>query len=105
LINLFLPLVLKGSAKKVISISTGMADDDLIAKYDVDVSAPYSIGKAALNTAIAKFSAAHRKDGVLFISISPGLVDTGHQDESELCQNAMDSPSCRLTNHANSDTG
>ncbi len=61
----------------MVAISSGMADLDLIAKYDVDAGAPYSISKGALNIAVAKFSAQYRVQGVLFMSISPGLVDTG----------------------------
>lgn len=76
LFNLVIPLVLKGNAKKVIAISSGVADDVLTAKYDLESSAPYAISKAGLNTAVAKFSAQYRKDGVLFLSISPGVVDT-----------------------------
>lgn len=72
-----MPLVLKGSVKKVITISSGMADPDFVAKYKITSSAPYSISKAAMNVAVAKFSAQYSKDGVLFMSISPGLVDTG----------------------------
>jgi NAD(P)-dependent dehydrogenase (short-subunit alcohol dehydrogenase family) len=78
LFNLFLPLIRIGSAKKVIAISTGMADLDLIAKYDVHMGGPYSISKAALNAAVAKYSAQSRKEGILFMAISPGLVETGH---------------------------
>lgn len=77
LFTLFLPLILRGSAKKVVAISSGMADCDLIAKYDVDPAAPYSISKAALNVMIAKFSAQYREQGVLFLAISPGVIDTG----------------------------
>lgn len=80
LINLYLPLILKGTAKKVIAISTGMADIDMIAKFGVTNAAPYSISKAALNAAIAKFSAQYSGQGVLFMSISPGLVNTGGYD-------------------------
>jgi NAD(P)-dependent dehydrogenase (short-subunit alcohol dehydrogenase family) len=76
LFNLYVPLVLKGRVKKVIAISTGMADNDLVAKYDLDPAAPYSISKAALNAAVAKFAAQYRKDGVLFMSICPGVVAT-----------------------------
>jgi NAD(P)-dependent dehydrogenase (short-subunit alcohol dehydrogenase family) len=77
LFTLFLPLILRGSAKKVVAISSGMADWDLIAKYDIDAAAPYSISKAALNVATAKFSAQYSEKGVLFLAISPGVIDTG----------------------------
>jgi NAD(P)-dependent dehydrogenase (short-subunit alcohol dehydrogenase family) len=81
LFNLFLPLLQKGSVKKVIAISTGMADIELIRKYEIDIGGPYSISKAALNAAVAKYSAQYQKDGILFMSISPGLVDTGHHTD------------------------
>lgn len=76
LFNLYIPLVLKGRIKKVIAISTGMADIDLTAKYDIEGSAPYSISKAALNAAVTKFAAQYRKEGVLFMAICPGMVAT-----------------------------
>lgn len=80
LYNLFLPLILKGSVKKVIVISSGLGDQDLAAQYDLDVASLYSISKAAMNMATAKFSAQYRKEGVLFLSICPGMVDVGRYD-------------------------
>ncbi|KAH8697005.1 hypothetical protein BGW36DRAFT_377747 [Talaromyces proteolyticus] len=77
LFNLFTPLILKGEAKKVIAISSGHADLNITAKFNIDVSAVYAITKASLNIAVAKFSAQYAKDGVLFMSICPGVVDTG----------------------------
>ena len=80
LINLYMPLLLKGGAKKVISLSSGLADDSVTTQFSIDGAGPYSISKAAMNTAIAKFSAEYAQDGVLFMSISPGAVETGHDD-------------------------
>jgi NAD(P)-dependent dehydrogenase (short-subunit alcohol dehydrogenase family) len=77
LYNLFMPLILKGSVKKVVAITTGMADIDLSLKYGISEAAPYAISKIAMNMATAKFQAEYEKDGVLFMGISPGLVDTG----------------------------
>lgn len=78
LFHLFLPLVLKSKVKKVITISTGLADLDLTNECEVDIGALYAASKAAMNVIVAKFNAQYKKDGVLFLSISPGLVDTGH---------------------------
>ncbi|KAA8642704.1 hypothetical protein EYZ11_012319 [Aspergillus tanneri] len=78
LFNLFMPLIQKGQVKKVISISTGQADLEIIPKLKIQPASAYSISKAGLNTAVAKFSAQYSKDGVLFMSICPGMVDTGH---------------------------
>jgi NAD(P)-dependent dehydrogenase (short-subunit alcohol dehydrogenase family) len=84
LINLFMPLILKGSVKKVITISSGMADPELAAKYNLYENAPYSISKAAVNMAVAKFQAEYNDRGVLFLAVCPGPVDTGLYDESKL---------------------
>lgn len=78
LFNLTLPLVQRGRVKKVIAISSGFGDVDLTSSFDIYDSGPYSISKAALNMAVAKYSAEFSKDGLLFLSISPGMVDTGH---------------------------
>ncbi|KAK8133319.1 hypothetical protein PG999_001492 [Apiospora kogelbergensis] len=78
LYNLFMPLILKGQAKKVVAISTGMADAELVNKYEVGMGPLYAISKTALNMVVAKFNAQYKKDGVLFLGISPGVVDTGN---------------------------
>ncbi|KAF2828227.1 putative short chain dehydrogenase [Ophiobolus disseminans] len=77
-INLFVPLVLKGKVKKVIALTSGHADLDLINDLDVENSALYSASKAALNVIVAKFSAEYKNEGVLFVSMSPGVVEVGH---------------------------
>lgn len=73
----FLPLIKKGSAKKVAAISSGLGDVDLVNKYDVATAVPYSISKTALNAAVAKLNATYREEEkILFLSISPGIVAT-----------------------------
>lgn len=80
LFNVYLPLLrpapLSGEKheSKVIVLSTGMADADMTAKYKVHEAAPYSIAKAALNMAVAKFHAGYADEGVLFMAICPGMV-------------------------------
>ncbi|KAI0425527.1 putative short chain dehydrogenase [Xylaria sp. FL1042] len=80
LFNLFLPMVMKSKIKKVISISTGLADVDVTNDVEIDVGALYASSKAAMNLIVAKYNAQYKKEGVLFISISPGVVDVGHYD-------------------------
>lgn len=76
-INAFLPLIRKGNGKKIITLSTGLADDKLTNNFSIGISAPYSISKAAVNTLVAKYNASFGKsDGILFMGISPGVVDT-----------------------------
>jgi short-subunit dehydrogenase involved in D-alanine esterification of teichoic acids len=76
LFTLYLPLIRKGQAKKIIYISTGMADIEMISNFQIAVHPIYSITKAAGNAAVAKFDAQYRNEGILFMSISPGLVNT-----------------------------
>lgn len=84
LFNTFLPLVLKGETKKVITLGSLNGDTDLTAKYNLATMVPYSISKAALNMAIAKYSAEYREKGVLFMSIAPGSTATFEPTESKL---------------------
>jgi NAD(P)-dependent dehydrogenase (short-subunit alcohol dehydrogenase family) len=73
----FMPQILKGKVKKVVVISSGHADTDIVSKYDIDLAPLYATSKAAMNMITAKFSAQYKQDGVLFLSMSPGTVDTG----------------------------
>jgi NAD(P)-dependent dehydrogenase (short-subunit alcohol dehydrogenase family) len=75
-----MPLILQGRAKKVIAISTGMADIDLTINFDIFQTTSYGISKIALNMAVAKFSALYRKEGVLCLSVCPGNSATGNMD-------------------------
>ncbi|RFU74880.1 short chain dehydrogenase [Trichoderma arundinaceum] len=77
LFNIFIPLILNGRAKKVIAISTGMSDPNMTLKADIFQATSYAMSKAALNMAVAKFSALYREKGVLCMAICPGAVDTG----------------------------
>ena len=72
---------MKSDVKKVLTISTGLADLDLTNEYEFDIGALYAASKAAMNIIVAKFSAQYKKDGVLFLSISPGVVDVGRYGE------------------------
>jgi NAD(P)-dependent dehydrogenase (short-subunit alcohol dehydrogenase family) len=78
LYNLFMPLILVGKAKKVVVISSGMADMDMVNKLDLEVGPLYASSKAAMNLITAKFSAQYKNQGVLFLGICPGMVDVGH---------------------------
>ena len=75
-VQAFIPLIRQGNEKKVLSISTGMADPDLINATEIDFAAPYAISKGALNVAVAKYNALYKKEGILFFAISPGYVTT-----------------------------
>ncbi|KAJ3498620.1 hypothetical protein NLG97_g990 [Lecanicillium saksenae] len=78
LFNLFLPLVRKGQAKKLVAISSCLADIDFTNDFAVESGPLYAVSKAAVNMVIAKFNAQYKKEGILFLSICPGMVNTGH---------------------------
>ncbi|OTB01940.1 hypothetical protein M426DRAFT_63096 [Hypoxylon sp. CI-4A] len=82
LITLFLPLVLKGKTKKVVSVTSGLADLDMTNNFDLFNGPLYAVSKAALNMVIAKFSVQYKQDGVLFLSVCPGMVDVGLYTEA-----------------------
>jgi len=74
--NAFLPLIEKGTQKKVINISSAVADSDVIEKSGFASAVPYGISKAALNFINTKYAVEFRGKGYTFLAISPGLVDT-----------------------------
>lgn len=76
----FMPLILKGDVKKVVAISSGLADLKSLNGLGLTNSPLYALNKAGLNVLMAKYSAQYKKDGVLFVSICPGMVDVGHFD-------------------------
>ncbi|KAK4110257.1 NAD(P)-binding protein [Canariomyces notabilis] len=76
--NLFMPLILKGEVKKVITITSGYGDIEITKNFDLEASPLYSVSKAAANMVIAKFSAQYKKDGILFLSVCPGVAEVGH---------------------------
>ncbi|THV04312.1 NAD-P-binding protein [Dendrothele bispora CBS 962.96] len=74
--NAFLPLLKKGTQKKVITLNTGLADTKLISKIEYPKLTSYSISKAALDMVNVKYAIALKNEGFSFLNISPGLVDT-----------------------------
>lgn len=78
LFSVFMPLVLKGDVKKVITIGSPMGNNDIISSLKIEIGGCYAVSKAAMLTTVAKFHAQYADDGVLFMSVAPGVVDTGN---------------------------
>ncbi len=73
----FMPLIRKSEVKKVIYISSVLAEMDLVNRFSIDNAGPYAVSKAAGNLLMAKFhAAAGTTEGILFMSIAPGVVMT-----------------------------
>ncbi|KAJ5089475.1 hypothetical protein N7532_008159 [Penicillium argentinense] len=74
--NAFLPLIEKGIQKKIVHISSGMADLDFINKSGVSNAVAYSIAKAGVNVQVAKYAAELAPKGIKVLALSPGWVET-----------------------------
>jgi len=78
-INSFLPLVRKSSIKKIIVMSTGLADTETQRKGNIPYFSIYSSMKAALNLVVARYAIELKQDGIIFLALSPGLVNTSEK--------------------------
>ena len=74
--NAFLPLIEKGTQKKVINISSAAGDSEFVEKVSYVSAVPYGASKAALNLINTKYAVEFRGKGYTFLAVSPGLVDT-----------------------------
>ncbi|KAF2136705.1 uncharacterized protein K452DRAFT_292218 [Aplosporella prunicola CBS 121167] len=72
----FLPLLEKGSLKKLINISTSMGSIEKAPVYNLVPTPAYKISKAALNMLTVQYSLAYADKGFTVISISPGWLKT-----------------------------
>ncbi|KUI56149.1 hypothetical protein VP1G_03479 [Cytospora mali] len=78
----FIPLIRQGNLKKVVVLSSGMGDISFVLESNMEAQSVYSISKAALNFAVAKFQVQYKEEGILFMAISPGVVNTHPQTEA-----------------------
>lgn len=74
--NAFLPLIERGTERKIVHISTGMADIEFIRGTGIAMSTAYCAAKAAMNVVIAKYAAELADKGIVTLALSPGWVDT-----------------------------
>ena len=81
--NAFLPLLRKGAAKKIITLSSGLAEVDFNLTAGVTSHPAYAIAKTALNMLVARYANELRPDGFVVLAISPGLVDTSGTREEK----------------------
>ena len=75
-INAFLPLIRAGAAKKVVIISSGMADTELMEIAGVSQAVTYSASKSAANVLATKYAIELKSESIAFLALSPGLVNT-----------------------------
>ena len=75
-INAFLPLVRKSGIKKIMVVSTGIADPELVVKTEFAASVAYGALKAALNFIVIKYSIELKDEGIVVFALSPGVINT-----------------------------
>lgn len=74
--NAFLPLIEAGDEKKIVHISSGMADMDVTLKTGLDSGVAYAVAKAGTNIQVAKYAVELAPKGIKVLALSPGWVDT-----------------------------
>lgn len=74
--NAFLPLIEKGTQKKIVHISSAMADLDFINETGISFGVAYCVAKAGMNVQVAKYAAELAPKGIKVLALSPGWVDT-----------------------------
>lgn len=82
-INAFLRLIRKGAGKKVLTLSSGQGDLEFALNVGIPNAGPYSVSKAAVNMVMVKYAVRFKAEGIVFLTISPGWVNT-HQGPREL---------------------
>ncbi|RSL56712.1 hypothetical protein CEP53_006706 [Fusarium sp. AF-6] len=75
-VNAMLPLIRNGLRKKIIYISSGLGDTEVIRTTELPSLLGYAVGKASGNIMMAKYAAELKNEGVLTLSMSPGWVAT-----------------------------
>jgi NAD(P)-dependent dehydrogenase (short-subunit alcohol dehydrogenase family) len=75
-------------------------------KFSVRNGVEYAVSKAALNALVAKYNTVYGAQGILFMAISPGFVDTseGKQRESSSrrCSLTLSRAACTISIHKRS---
>ncbi|KAL8858573.1 MAG: hypothetical protein Q9178_004867 [Gyalolechia marmorata] len=82
----FLPLLKKGTQKKVVNITTTLASITDAGKAHYLPAPAYKISKAAMNSLTVQYALDYEKEGFTFMALSPGWMKTelGGGDRADL---------------------
>ncbi|KAL1969955.1 hypothetical protein VTN77DRAFT_7465 [Rasamsonia byssochlamydoides] len=72
----FLPLLRNGKEKKILNISSSMGSLTLAPQYTYQPVPAYKISKAALNMLTVQYALDEGKDGLIFLAVNPGWLQT-----------------------------
>ena len=96
-INELLPLIRKGSLKKIVYITSGVSDLNFVRAGEFSALLGYSTSKAIGNMVMTKYGIELRADGISTLSLSPGWVKTDGGKSSELATSDDVMPISRIT--------
>lgn len=85
-VNTFLPLLRKGSAKKIVLIGSQGGERDFVWEARMPNMTAYSTTKAAAHMVMAKYAVLLEKEGFVVTSLCPGIVDVTTTAPSEYKQ-------------------
>lgn len=74
-VNAFLPLLRKGSTKKIVLIGTEGGEREFVRVAHLHGMSAYGTTKAAAHMVVAKYAVLLERDGFIVASVAPGLVD------------------------------
>lgn len=74
LTQIFLPLIASGGMKKIIVISSTLADPGFTKATGITYHIPYAASKAAMNLVIAKTAMALKPQDIVMVALCPGWV-------------------------------
>ena len=74
-VDAFLPLLRSSTTKKIIIISSGAGERDVVWRARMAELAAYSVTKCAENMVMTKYAALLEEEGFTVAAISPGNVD------------------------------
>ncbi|KAH9925489.1 NAD-P-binding protein [Fomitopsis serialis] len=89
-VNAFLPLLRKGTTKKIILVGGGASTREFVLKAQVATMAALSITKAALTMVVLKYAVGLKDEGFTVVSVNPGWVDTSATAETSAAASAED---------------
>lgn len=85
-VKIFLPLLRKGSLKKIVIIGTEGGERDFVRRVHLHETAAYGITKAAESMVATKYGMELESEGFTVVSVSPGFVDvSGTYSEPRMC--------------------
>lgn len=82
--NAFLSLIEQGKEKKIVHITTGHGDTDLILGSGFAALLPYGASKAMLNNVVARYGMELQPKGIHVVAISPGFIDNHPMSQEAL---------------------